>query len=75
MMRSVETTIYFASVNYAMRYQESATSLIGPEGDVIAHVPYGQEQLLVGDLDLALATGSIARRFNPSAYPVIQFYT
>lgn len=75
LMRSIETTVYFASVNYAMRYQESATSLIGPEGDVIAHVPYGQEQLLVCDLDLSLATGSIARRFNPSAYPVIQFYT
>jgi predicted amidohydrolase len=29
--RSVENTIYFASVNYAMRYQESATSLLGPE--------------------------------------------
>ena len=28
--RSVENTIYFASVNYAMRYQDSATSLVGP---------------------------------------------
>ena len=28
--RSVENTIYFASVNYAMRYQDSATSLLGP---------------------------------------------
>src|SRR5205085_4165743 len=32
MMRSIENAIYFASVNYAMRYQESATSLIGPSG-------------------------------------------
>jgi predicted amidohydrolase len=39
--RSVENTIYFASVNYAMRYQESATSLIGPEGECLAFVPYG----------------------------------
>ncbi len=69
LMRSVETTVYFASVNYAMRYQESATSLIGPEGDLLAYVPYGQEQLLVCDLDLAVATGAIARRFNLAAYP------
>ena len=40
--RSVENTIYFASVNYAMRYQDSATSLIGPEGECLAHVPYGR---------------------------------
>jgi predicted amidohydrolase len=68
-MRSIENTVYFASVNYAMRYQESATSLIGPEGQCLAYVPYGQEQLLVHDLDLSLATGLCARRYNPALYP------
>lgn len=68
-MRAIENTIYFASVNYAMRYQESATSLIGPEGECLAHVPYGQEQLLVRDLDLERASGLIARRFNPAYFP------
>ncbi len=68
-MRSVENTIYFASVNYALRYQDSATSVIGPEGDCLAHVPYGEEHLLVHDIDLAQATGLIAKRFNPSLYP------
>ena len=34
MMRSLENTIYFASVNYALRFQESATSLIDPVGPV-----------------------------------------
>jgi predicted amidohydrolase len=67
--RSVENTIYFASVNCAMRYQDSATSLIGPDGDCLAHVPYGQEQLLVHDLDLSRATGLCARRYNPDFYP------
>ena len=67
--RSVENTIYFASVNCALRYQESATSLLGPDGDCLAHVPYGREQLLVHDLDLARATGFYARRFNPAFYP------
>ncbi|HWC03816.1 MAG TPA: carbon-nitrogen hydrolase family protein [Methylomirabilota bacterium] len=67
--RSVENTIYFASVNYAMRYQDSATSLLGPDGDCLAHVPYGREELLVHDIDLSRATGFCARRFNPAFYP------
>ncbi len=69
LMRGVESTVYFASVNYAMRFQESATTLIGPEGDRLAHVPYGEEQLLVYDIDPSLATGFIAKRFNPATYP------
>jgi predicted amidohydrolase len=68
-MRSIENTLYFASVNNAFRYQESATSLIGPEGDLLAHVPYGEEQLLVYDIDPSLATGLIAKRYNPDLYP------
>lgn len=69
-VRAIENTIYFASVNYAMRYQESATSLIGPDGSCLAHVPYGQEQLLVHDIDVTLASGFYARRLNPALYPV-----
>ena len=69
MMRSIENTIYFASVNCAMRYQDSATSLVGPDGECLAHVPYGCEQLLVHDVDLARATGLSARRYNPAFYP------
>jgi len=68
-MRSVENTVYFASVNNAFTYQESATSLIDPEGRMIAYVPYGEESLLVHDLDLSLATGLIANRYNPAMYP------
>ena len=69
MMRGVENTVYFASVNYAFRYQESATTLIDPEGDLVAYVPYGEEHLLVCDLDLSQATGLIASRYNPAFYP------
>jgi predicted amidohydrolase len=67
--RGVENTIYFASVNYAMRYQDSATTLIGPDGECLAHVPYGAERLLVYDVDLSRATGFCARRYNPAFYP------
>jgi hypothetical protein len=66
--RAVENTIFFASVNCAMRYQDSATSLIGPEGACLAHVPYREEALLVHDLDLSQATGFMAHRYKPELY-------
>jgi apolipoprotein N-acyltransferase len=68
MMRSVENTIYFASVNYAFRYQESATALISPEGECQAHMPYGQEGVLVQAVDLDKATGLLAARYAPERY-------
>ena len=68
MCRSVENTIYFASVNYALRYQESATSLIGPSGECQAYLPYGQEGVLVQALNLEAATGLIASRYAPERY-------
>src|SRR6185503_12412684 len=56
MMRSIENTIYFASVNYGLRFQESATSLIAPSGRCQAYLPYGQEGVLVQSIDVAEAT-------------------
>jgi len=65
MMRSIENTIYFASVNYAQRFQESATSLIAPSGVCQAHLPYGQEGVLVQAINPAEATGLLAARYAP----------
>ena len=65
MMRGIENTIYFASVNYAMRYQESATTLIDPSGRCQAYLPYGEEGVLVETIDVAQATGVLARRYAP----------
>lgn len=67
-MRSLENTIYFASVNYALRFQESATSLIAPTGECQAYLPYGQEGVLVQTLDLERATGLLAARYAPTRY-------
>ncbi len=66
--RSVENTIFFASVNYAMRFQESATSIIAPSGKCLAYLPYGNEGLLVQDLDVSEATGLIAARYCKELY-------
>lgn len=68
MMRSVENTIYFASVNYALRFQESATSLIAPSGQCQAYLPYGKEGVLVQAIDVEQATGLLAARYAPERY-------
>jgi predicted amidohydrolase len=68
MMRSIENTIYFASVNYALRFQESATSLIAPSGQCQAYLPYGQEGVLVQTIKLEEATGLLATRYAPERH-------
>lgn len=68
LMRSRENTIYFASVNYALRYQESATCVIAPSGECQAYLPYGQEGVLVQQIDIEAATGLLAMRYAPERY-------
>ena len=59
---------YFASVNYAFRFQESATSLITPPGQCQAYLPYGQEGVLVQAIKVEEATGVLATRYAPERY-------
>ena len=66
--RGLENTIYFASVNYAFRYPESATCLISPTGECLSRMPYGEEGVLVATIDPALATGLLANRYAPERY-------
>ena len=68
MLRAMENTIYFASVNYALRFQESATCLIAPSGQCQAHLPYGQEGVLVQAINVEEATGLLATRYAPDRY-------
>jgi predicted amidohydrolase len=68
MMRALENTIYFASVGYTMKYQEAATSLIAPDGKCIAYQSYGQEGVIVAEIDTEKATGYLAKRFKPELY-------
>jgi N-carbamoylputrescine amidase len=67
-MRARENTIYFASVNYALHFPESATALIAPDGELQAHLPYGEEGVLVQEIDLDEATGLLAKRYAPDRY-------
>jgi predicted amidohydrolase len=68
MMRALENTIYFASVNYATKFQESSTSLIAPDGACIAYQPYGEDGVVIAEIDPAIATGLLAKRFNAELY-------
>lgn len=71
MMRALENTIYFASVNYSSNYPESASAIIAPNGYCIMHEAYGRPGILVGEIDPELATGLLAKRFRNSQYYVI----
>jgi predicted amidohydrolase len=66
--RALENTIYFASVNYALRFQEAATALIDPSGKCQAYLPYGEEGVLVQEIDPARATGLLANRYAPERH-------
>jgi predicted amidohydrolase len=66
--RALENTIYFASVNYALDYAESATSVIAPSGECRAYLPYGEEGVLVETLRLDEATGLLASRWSPGRH-------
>ena len=72
MMRSLENTIYFASINYALRFQESATSLITPSGQCQACLPYGQEGVLVQSINIREANGLLATRYAPERYQEVK---
>lgn len=64
MMRAMENTIYFAPSNYAFRFPESASSVIAPDGQCIAHVPYSQPGIAVAEIDINEATGFLAKRLK-----------
>ncbi|MBB6271950.1 putative amidohydrolase [Pedobacter cryoconitis] len=68
MMRAMENTIYMASSNFASLYAESASSIIGPDGNCIQHQAYGKAGIITEDIDPELATGLLAKRFKNSLY-------
>jgi predicted amidohydrolase len=62
--RAAENTCYFATVNYASEGSPTTSAIVNPDGTLLACQPYGQEGLLLGDLDLAAATGILASRYK-----------
>jgi len=68
MMRALENTIYFAPSNYALRYPESASSIIAPDGSCVVYQKYGTQGIVVAEINPDLATGLLATRFKPHLY-------
>ena len=64
MCRAAENTCYFATVNYASVGSPTTSAVVRPDGTLQSYQPYGQEGLLVADLDLAEATGLLAARWR-----------
>jgi predicted amidohydrolase len=60
--RAAENTCYFASVNCASEGSGTTSAVARPDGTLQCYQPYGQEGLLVADLDLTTATGLLASR-------------
>lgn len=65
--RAAENTCYFATVNYASEGSPTTSAVARPDGSLLAYQPYGEEGLLVADLELAAATGLLAARYTPTA--------
>jgi predicted amidohydrolase len=64
--RAAENTCYFASVNCASEGSGITSAVARPDGTLQCYQPYGQEGLLVADLDLSTATGLLASRCRTS---------
>jgi len=64
--RAAENTCYFASVNCASEGSGTTSAVVRPDGTLQCFQPYGEEGLLVADLDLDTATGLLASRCRTS---------
>lgn len=62
--RAAENTCYFATVNCASPGSPTTSAIVRPDGSLLAYQPYGQEGLLVADIDLTAATGLLASRLR-----------
>jgi predicted amidohydrolase len=64
--RAAENNCFYATINYASAGSPTTSAFVGPDGAVIAFQPYGEEGLLIADLDLAAATRLLATRWRPA---------
>jgi predicted amidohydrolase len=62
--RAAENTCYFATVNCASEGSPTTSAVVRPDGTVLSYQPYGEEGLLIADVDLSTATGFFASRCN-----------
>jgi predicted amidohydrolase len=62
--RAAENTCYYATVNCASPGSPTTSAIVRPDGTLLAFQPYGEEGLLVADIDISAATGLLASRLR-----------
>jgi len=62
--RAAENNCFVATVNCASEGSPTTSAVAGPDGALLSYQPYGQEGLLVADIEVARATGLLAARFR-----------
>ena len=60
--RAAENTCYFATVNCASPGSPTTSAIVRPDGTLLSYQPYGEEGLLIADIDITTATGLLATR-------------
>ncbi len=60
--RAAENTCYFATVNCASPGSPTTSAIVRPDGTLLGFQPYGQEGLLIAEIDISTATGLLAAR-------------
>ena len=65
--RAAENTCYFATINFASAGSGTTSAIAQPDGTLLCYQPYGEEGLLIADIDLTAATGLLASRSKPIA--------
>jgi predicted amidohydrolase len=60
--RAAENTCYFATVNFASAGSPTTSAVVRPDGTLLRYHPYGEEGLLIADIDTTTATGFLAAR-------------
>jgi predicted amidohydrolase len=60
--RAAENTCYFATVNCASTGSPTTSAVVRPDGTLLSYQPYGQQGLLIAEIELAAATGLLAAR-------------
>lgn len=63
--RAAENTCYFATVNCASPGSPTTSAVIRPDGTLLCYQPYGEEGLLIADIDNTKATCLLAGRYKP----------
>jgi predicted amidohydrolase len=62
--RAAENTCYFATINFASPGSPTTSAIVRPDGTLLSYQPYGEEGLLIADIDVASATRLLATRLR-----------